>query len=81
MNKIYVVVEAIEESFDNDLCWEDGYYDDYYETTVTSTNYLAFFTNKEEAEKCSKYLNEERYHETEVIEISVNKTFNKKNFS
>ena len=77
--KIYAVVEDIEESFDNELCWEDGYYDDYYETKVNYIDYLGFFSNKKEAEKCEKYL-EERDHFVRVIEINVDKKFNEREF-
>lgn len=80
MDKIYAVVEQIEQGFDNDLCWEDGYYDDYYETVVTSTDYLAFYSTKKEANKCSEYLNNELDRHTWVIEILIDKVFNKDDF-
>ena len=77
--EIYAVMEVTEQTFDNDACYEDGYYDDYYETTVSQADYLAFFTNKKEAEKCSNYLNQED-HETYVVAVEVDKVFNKEDF-
>lgn len=78
--KVYAVVEVIEQSFDNDLCWEDGYYDDYYETKVVSTEYLAFYSSKKGAEKCAEYLSNEQDKETFVIDLLIDKVFNKEDF-
>ena len=76
----YAVIENQEHSFETDACYEDGYYDDYYEGSVTSTEYIAFFSNKKEADKCSKYLNDEQGMDTFVVSISINKIFNKEEF-
>ena len=80
MKKVYAVIETTDQHFDNDLCWDDGYYDDYYETVITCTNYLAFFATEKEANKCSEYLNNEQGQSTWVIEIFIDKVFNKGDF-
>lgn len=48
---VYVVFKATYESFSNDLCYEDGYYDDYYETEVTSNQIIGIYSNYEKAKK------------------------------
>ena len=48
---IYIVIGTSVQYFDNDLCWEDGYYDDYYETEVESKEFIGAYLTKEQAEK------------------------------
>ena len=58
-NKVYAVIESYTRSFSNDLCWDDGYYDDYYETEVTSESIVGVYSSKELAERACQ-LNREK---------------------
>ena len=73
---VYVVMKCTTQSFENDLCWDDGYYDDYYETEVTSEELVGIYSSEElakkvvdqEDEKCGGYLDRVYYFPYEVIE-------------
>lgn len=59
MNKVYIVIHSTTERFSNDLCWDDGYYDDYYETEVNSEEIISVYSNYEDAQKEADRLNNE----------------------
>ena len=72
---VYVVMKKVTESFENDACWDDGYYDDYYETEVTSEEFVGVYATEELAQKAveeveetlSGYLDGAYFFPTEVI--------------
>lgn len=59
MEKVYIVVNSYTQHFENDLCWDEGYYDDYYETEVVSTEIVAVYSNFDKAQKEADRLNEQ----------------------
>lgn len=60
---VYVVMKTTYQSFSNDACWDDGWYDDYYETEVESSELIGIYATEElarkvceeENDKCSGY--------------------------
>lgn len=73
---VYVVMKSITQSFENDACWDDGYYDDYYETQITSDQFIGVYATEELAQKeveiiqstLTGYLDEAYYFPTEIVE-------------
>lgn len=57
---VYVVMKHITYTFENDACWDDGYYDDYYETEVNSEEFIGIYATEEEAKKAVE-TEDERY--------------------
>ena len=73
---VYVVMKTTTQCFENDACWDDGWYDDYYETEVTSEEFIGIYATEElakkvaeeEDERCSGYLDKAYYFPYEVVE-------------
>lgn len=73
---VYVVMKSITESVENDACWDGAYYGNYYETQVTSEEFVGVYATEELAQKeveriqstFTGYLHEAYYFATEIIE-------------
>lgn len=52
--KVYLVIRTITEHYSNELCWDDGWYDDYYEEVVTSEQIIGVYATPELAEKIAE---------------------------
>ena len=51
--KVYLVFRTTTEHHSNDLCWDDGYYDDYYEDVTVSDHLVgvsACYSSRSEEE-------------------------------
>lgn len=51
---VYLVFRTITEHHSNDLCWDDGYYDDYYEDITVGEELIGVYATKELAEKVAE---------------------------
>ena len=51
---VYLVFRTITEHHSNDLCWDDGYYDDYYEDITVGEELVGVYATKELAEKVAE---------------------------
>lgn len=51
---VYLVFRTVTEHYSNDLCWDDGYYDDYYEDITVSEELIGVYATKELAEKVAE---------------------------
>lgn len=73
---VYVIIKSTLQTFENEACWDDGWYDDYYETQVTSEELIGIYASEElakkvtekENEKCDGYYATVYYFPYEVIE-------------
>ena len=59
--KVYAVIRTTVSSFENDACWDDGYYDDYYETQVSSDSLICICATEELAAKIANEENDKCY--------------------
>ena len=55
---VWVVIKTSVQSFSNDLCWDDGWYDDYYETEVSSDELIGIYATEKLAQKVAEEEND-----------------------
>ena len=48
---VWVVIRYWTQSFENESCWDDGYYDDYYETEVSGEELIGIYASEELAKQ------------------------------
>ena len=71
---VYIVFRRITEYHSNDACWDDGWYDDYYEDESVNEELIGVYATKELAEQVVEKENDKclednvYYIEQEVIE-------------
>ena len=73
--KVWVVIKNIVHRIENDACWDDGCYDDYYETEIDSEELVGIYATEELAKQVVEQLENRfdiydsvSYFEYEVIE-------------
>lgn len=76
--KVYLVFRTTTEHHSNDLCWDDGWYDDYYEDITVCEHLVGVYATRELAEQIAerednKCGGEDRayYVECEVLEEDI----------
>ena len=65
--KVYVVYQVDRETHSNELCWEDGWYDDYYEDITESTSIIGIYATEELAQKAVDKYGDECHYDSDVF--------------
>lgn len=65
--KVYVVYQVDHEHLSTDACWDDGWYDDYYETITDSTSIIGIYATEELAQKAVDKYGDECAYDSDIF--------------